>query len=108
MATDRGNISWHTYDPVSKKTSRKIEFTGHMDECRSVLTHPTKKILASTGRDGSVRLWDCSNENKPTLLNNLTLHDEKVSEAAFIGDWIVTASWDQRVGLWRLPDFLKI
>ena len=46
-----------------------------MDECRFVLAHPTKKVLASTGRDGSIRLWNCSVEGKPSLLNNLTLHD---------------------------------
>jgi len=45
-----------------------------MDECRSLKLHPTKKMLVSTSRDGSVRLWDCSKEGRPKLTNNLVCH----------------------------------
>jgi WD40 repeat protein len=46
-----------------------------MDECRSILLHPTKKILCSTSRDGSVRLWNLANDLKPKLTNNLVFHN---------------------------------
>ena len=61
VATDRGTIGWYEYDSKSRETKKEIEFTAHMDECRSVKLHPSKKVLVSTSRDGSVRLWDCAN-----------------------------------------------
>lgn len=45
-----------------------------MDETRSVKLHPNKKVLVSTSRDGSVRVWDCSKEGKPLMANNLVHH----------------------------------
>lgn len=79
-----------------------------MDECKSLKLHPTKKLLVSTSRDGSVRLWDCGKEGSPKLANNLVFHSEKVSEALFMEDWVVTGSWDQCIGMWKMSDFLQL
>ena len=53
-----------------------------------------------------MRLWDCSKEGCPKMANNLVFHTEKVSEALFMDDWIVTGSWDQCIGMWKISDFL--
>jgi WD40 repeat protein len=78
-----------------------------MDETRSIKLHPKQKLLVSTSRDGSVRLWDCGREGRPKLTNNLVFHTEKVTEALFMEDWIVTGSWDQNIGLWKMSEFLE-
>lgn len=74
VATDRGTIGWYEYDSKTRTTRKEIEFTAHMDETKSIKLHPKKKLLVSTSRDGSVRLWDCGKEGRPKLTNNLVFH----------------------------------
>lgn len=40
------------------------------------------------------------------MANNLVLHTEKVSEALFMDDWIITGSWDQSIGMWKISEIL--
>jgi WD40 repeat protein len=57
-----------------------------MDGVRSLNLHPNKKILLSTGKDGSARVWDCSGIHHPKILSNLVLHDENVTAGCFMGE----------------------
>ena len=53
---------------------------------RTINYHPSKKILLTTGRDGSAKLWDAArNDVTPTILGNLVHHKENVPGAAFVG-----------------------
>jgi WD40 repeat protein len=71
--TSRGKIAW--YEVKNNKLVKETEFTAHLDSVRTVNYHPNKKILLSTGRDGSVRLWNAeSNTHHPRILGNLALH----------------------------------
>lgn len=80
-----------------------------MDSVRTINYHPTKKVMLTTGRDGSAKIWDSSsNEVQPKILGNLVLHSENIPGASFIGeDKIVTGSWDQKLALWDVKDLIK-
>jgi WD40 repeat protein len=82
---------------------------AHFDSVRTVQFHPKRKILLSTGRDGSAKLWDASSDNHhPSILGNLALHSENIPGAAFIGaDIVVTGSWDQKLAIWNVKDLIK-
>lgn len=65
--------------------------------------------MLSSGKDGSVRLWDCSSEGNPSLQANLVYHEENVTSPVFLGDDIVvTGSWDQNIGIWNFKDLISI
>lgn len=54
--------------------------------CRNVNLHPSQKYMVSSGKDGSVRLWDCNNEGRPEIQANLVLHKENVTCPVFVGN----------------------
>lgn len=76
-ASEQGHISWYKFE--NKSFKKEIEFNAHASSCRSVNLHPHQKYLVSTGKDGSVRLWDCNHEGLPKIVSNLVGHDETVS-----------------------------
>lgn len=65
--------------------------------------------MLSTGRDGSAKLWDVSQDNiQPTILGNLVLHSENIPAAGFVkNEMVVTGSWDQKLALWNIKDIMK-
>ena len=87
---------------------KEIEFAAHVGGVRNVNLHPHQKYLLSSGKDGSVRLWDCNSEGHPQIISNLVLHNENVTSPIFIGDeFIVTGSWDENIGVWKFQDALQ-
>ena len=63
----------------------------------------------STGRDGSGKIWDASEDGiQPTLIGNLVHHKQNIPGAGFIGnDLVVTGSWDQDLTLWSIKGMIK-
>jgi WD40 repeat protein len=88
---------------------KQTEWTSHLDSVRTINYHPSRRILLSTGRDGSAKLWNASlDTHQPAILGNLALHSENVPGAAFLGeDLVVTGSWDQKLALWNIKDLIK-
>ena len=80
-----------------------------MDAVRTINLHRSKKLMLSTGRDGSAKLWDVSQDNiQPTILGNLVLHSENIPAAGFVkNEMVVTGSWDQKLALWNIKDIMK-
>jgi hypothetical protein len=42
--------------------------------------------MLSSGKDGSVRLWNCNVEGRPQIQANLVHHKENVTCPVFVGD----------------------
>jgi len=56
-----------------------------LDSIRKIVYHPSQKVILSTGRDGSAKLWNVESETHyPTLLGNLALHAVNIPGAAFL------------------------
>lgn len=64
---------------------KEAEFLAHLDSVRTINYDPSRKILLSTGRDGSAKLWNVeSNTHHPSILENLVQHLENIPGAGFI------------------------
>ena len=71
--SSRGVIAW--YEIENGQLVKQTEWTSHLDSVRTINYHPTRKILLSTGRDGSAKLWNASSDaQQPSILGNLALH----------------------------------
>lgn len=80
----------------------KHKYFAHFDAVKSLTVEGNKKLLLSTGRDGSVRLWDCKEGLKP-IASLVGHHDNVVRillfqpKAVFVpssGITVASGAWD--------------
>ncbi|WP_374690064.1 protein kinase [Frankia sp. AvcI1] len=80
--------------------------TGHTASALGVDISPNGRLLASTGADDLVQLWDISDRAHPVKLSTLTRHTSWVLDAAFSPDGrtLATVSYDRSAILWDISD----
>lgn len=82
---------------------RKLE--GHEDgSVTDMQFSKDGKILATCGMDGTVRLWDMTDFERPTLSKTWKAHDGFAFGVAIspTGESVASAGWDNRVKLWKV------
>lgn len=62
------------------------------------------KLLASSGMDQTVRLWDMSDFDRPVLKATVNAHDSLVFGVAISPDakWLASAGWDEQIKMWKV------
>lgn len=73
VATEERHIKEFEF---KNKLQLKHKYFAHFDAVKSLTLEGKQKQLLSTGRDGSVRLWDCKEGLKP--LASLVGHIDNV------------------------------
>lgn len=93
------------FSPITAASAAQVEtvdeLTGHGGEITNVTFSPTGTMLASSSRDGTVRLWDASTGDE---LRVLAGHTDRVRAVSFSpdGSQVASASWDGTVRVWNV------
>jgi WD40 repeat protein len=80
---------------------RRLE--GHETGASSIAFHPVSRYLASTGRDGAVRIWDCDTGKTIHTVNVKTETDSRLVFGAD-GSTLVVSSADGVVRVFGRPE----
>ncbi|MCK9877991.1 serine/threonine protein kinase [Frankia sp. Ag45/Mut15] len=79
---------------------------GHTASALGVSISPNGQLLASTGADNLVQLWDIADRAHPVRLATLNRHRSWTLDAAFSpdGTMLATVSYDRSAILWDISD----
>ncbi|XP_029811213.1 WD repeat-containing protein 37 isoform X2 [Suricata suricatta] len=76
--------------------------TGHDQELTHCCTHPTQRLVVTSSRDTTFRLWDFRDPSIHSV-NVFQGHTDTVTSAVFtVGDNVVSGSDDRTVKVWDL------
>ena len=87
-----------------EKGTQERTLDGHDEGSVTDLQFSTDgKILASSGMDQTVRIWDMSDLEHPVLKSTLEVHQEFAFGVAISadGELIASAGWDDHVVVWK-------
>ncbi|WIA39571.1 hypothetical protein OEZ86_005657 [Tetradesmus obliquus] len=102
FATCSDDQSVKVWDLATLSADRTL--TGHGSDVRYVDWHPSSSLLASSGRDALIKMWDAREE--PSAAGLATLHGHKgpVNQVKWNanGTWLLSGSRDQTVRVWDI------
>ncbi len=78
-------------------------WTAHMDGVKSLLLLPQSNSIATSGRDGSIHVWEGTGRHALTM--SLVGHTDNVAQLTPVAGnerVLASASWDQTLCLYRL------
>jgi WD40 repeat protein/serine/threonine protein kinase len=97
---DLRGFPWYFLDQLTK--AERLKLSGHQGDVYTVLYSPDGKLLFSSGKDGTVRLWDAADGH---ALCVLAAHQREVNTIALSpdGSQLASAGDDHTVGIWSVP-----
>uniref|UniRef100_A0A8C5MV17 WD repeat-containing protein 37 n=1 Tax=Leptobrachium leishanense TaxID=445787 RepID=A0A8C5MV17_9ANUR len=98
--------SWdRTANLYDVETSELVHsLTGHDQELTHCCTHPTQRLVVTSSRDTTFRLWDFRDPSIHSV-NVFQGHTDTVTSAVFtVGDNVVSGSDDRTVKIWDLKN----
>ena len=92
-------------DPEENEFECVSVLSGHSQDVKSVVFHPTKEWLLSCSYDDTIKIWE-SDDYDWTCRQTLEGHTSTVWSAAFSsdGNTLVSASDDRTLILWKLDE----
>jgi WD40 repeat protein/serine/threonine protein kinase len=107
-SADRTVRVWEATPARGEPDQGCLTLRGHAGEVNTVAFHPKDpRLLASAGRDGTIRLWDAGSGE---LLRTLNAHPGNVAGLAFSpdGQRLASAGRDMRLRVWDATKWQEV
>ncbi|XP_020566960.1 WD repeat-containing protein 37 isoform X2 [Oryzias latipes] len=102
VVTASWDRSANLYDVETSELVHSL--TGHDQELTHCCTHPTQRLVVTSSRDTTFRLWDFRDPSIHSV-NVFQGHTDTVTSAVFtVGDNVVSGSDDRTVKVWDLKN----
>lgn len=91
---------------VDPRDSIEVSLTliGHNESLYGIAFHPVKDIIATSSRDGTVKLWDSTNGRELSTLKGHTDMIMRVTFSPGDGDLLASSSFDGTAKLWNVQN----